>query len=260
MNNINQLNIIIVENADLVLSDFFNNIDHKYHYLYYKSLNNIKYNIFQNEECYQFLINCIDCANNIINEQDANLLLHSNIWKIFIYNNIMWNYPFTLQDIIFIPIDYIVNCSESNSYSRFIKTIIHERIHVSQRLNIDLWNNFITHNNNWIKITDSNKIFNFIKYFDFYSFLNHSYIPIINPDSFYKDFIYLFKHNNELFYGIFVIDINSINTHPKIIWFKIIIINNNFYFEKYDFNLNDTEHPFEYYAYKLSDDYIITNF
>jgi len=248
------LNIIIVKDVKDILNNYFKNINKNNHHYYYSSLENIKYDILDNNELYQFLINCINFSNNIINEQNDsnNILLHSNIWKIYIYNNMMWNLPFTLEDIIFIPINYIKSSYNSNSYLSFTKTIVHERIHVSQRLKIDIWKEYIKNQNNspWTIINENDNIFNFIKNYNFYEIFNN--INIINPDSYYDKFTYLYKYNNELFYGLFILE----NNHPIVKWLKIINKDNNLYFEKVNFNINNTEHPFEYYAYKLSDEYL----
>jgi hypothetical protein len=260
LNNKNILNIIFVKDVSNILNNYFNNIDINHHSFYYKSLDNISYNIFENIELYLFLINCINFSNNIINEKNNNsnnigeLLLYSNVWKIFIYDNMMWNLPFTLSDIIFIPITYIKSCYNTNSYYKLTKTIIHERIHVSQRANISKWNNYIENNiqdNEWIMIKKDNNIFNFIKNYNFYELFKN--INVINPDTYYEDFYYLYKYNDELYYGLFILE----NNNPVIKWLKIINNNNNFYFEKINLNLNNEEHPFEYYAYKLSDEYVI---
>jgi len=251
-----KLHIIIVKDINNIINSYFNNIDKKNHNYYYNSLDNIKYDIFQDLDLYSFLINSINFANNIINENSDSILLYkSNIWKIFIYDNMMWNLPFTLDDVIFIPINYIKLSYTNNNYFEFTKTIVHERIHVSQRLNIDIWNNYIKQNNNeWIKITNNynsnNNMFEFIKKYDFNNLFNS--INIINPDTFYQDFIYLYNFDNNLYYGLFVL----VNKHPVIKWLKINTYNNNFYFEKTNLNINNTEHPFEYYAYKLSSDYL----
>jgi hypothetical protein len=263
LNDKNILNIIFIKDVSDILNNFFNNIDINQHSFYYKSLDNITYNIFENYELYSFLINCINFSNNIINEKKDNnnniseLLLYSNIWKIYVYDNMMWNLPFTLSDIIFIPINYIKSSCKIKSYYKLTKTIIHERIHVSQRANILKWNNYIENNiqnnisNKWIKITKDNNIFNFIKNYNFYELFNN--INVINPDTCYEDFYYLYKNNDELYYGLFILE----NNNPVIKWLKINNNNNNFYFEKINLNLNKEEHPFEYYAYKLSDEYVI---
>jgi hypothetical protein len=258
------LNIIIVKDIYDILKNYLNNITIENQHYYCKSIYNIKYDIFNNNELYIFLINCINFANNIINNNinSKNILLHSHIWKIFIYDNMMWNLPFTLSDIIFIPITYIKSSYNSNSYYLFTKTIVHERIHVSQRLNINIWHDYIKKNNSkndeWVMITKNDNIFNFIKDYNFYELFNN--IDIINPDSFYHDFLYLYKYNNDMYYGLFILD----NNKPDIKWLKIINNNNNFYFEKVNHDFcNSTqildkfpvEHPFEYYAYKLADDY-----
>jgi hypothetical protein len=265
LNDKNLLNIIFIKDVSDILNIFFSNINIDHRSFYYKSLDNINYNIFENYELYSFLINCINFSNNIINQKNndtqrvtqstSELLLYSNVWKIFIYDNMMWNLPFTLSDIIFIPITYIKSCYNTNSYYKLTKTIIHERIHVSQRANILKWNNFIENNitdNKWIKITKDNNIFNFIKNYNFYKLFQN--INVINPDTYYEDFYYLYKYNDELYYGLFILE----NNNPVIKWLKINNNNNNnFYFEKINLNLNNEEHPFEYYAYKLSDEYVI---
>ncbi len=151
LNDDNILNILILLDSDVfsILNNYLNNINITERNYYIKSLDNIKYDIFQDYELYQFLINCINFANNIINKNNDSddLLLYSNIWKVFIYDNMMWNLPFTLEDIIFIPISYIKSSYNNNSYQNFTKTMFHERIHISQRLNINKWNNYIQNNN-----------------------------------------------------------------------------------------------------------------
>ena len=264
LTNDNILNIIIVKDVSNILNKYFNNIDLKNHHYYYDSLDNIKYDILQNSEFYTFFINCINFSNNIFNEQQyeiqEKLLLHSNIWKVFIYDNMMWNLPFTLEDIIFVPISYIKLSYNTNSYREFTKTMVHERIHVSQRNNINKWHDYIKKNNiknnngEWILISENDIIFNFIKNYNYYELFNN--INVVNPDTYYDNFNYLYKYNNELYFGLFVLE----NKRPNIKWLKIINTNNNFYFEKVNLNINNTEHPFEHFAYKLSDDYIIKYF
>ena len=264
LTNDNILNIIIVKDVSNILNKYFNNIDLKNHHYYYDSLDNIKYDILQNSEFYTFFINCINFSNNIFNEQQyeiqEKLLLHSNIWKVFIYDNMMWNLPFTLEDIIFVPISYIKLSYNTNSYREFTKTMVHERINVSQRNNINKWHDYIKKNNiknnngEWILISENDIIFNFIKNYNYYELFNN--INVVNPDTYYDNFNYLYKYNNELYFGLFVLE----NKRPNIKWLKIINTNNNFYFEKVNLNINNTEHPFEHFAYKLSDDYIIKYF
>jgi hypothetical protein len=39
-----------------------------------------------------------------------------NVWKILIVDNIMWNLPFTLEDIIFIPLSKIKNSVDMDNF------------------------------------------------------------------------------------------------------------------------------------------------
>ena len=69
LSNTNILNIIVVKDINDILNNYFINIDVNNRHYYCNSLDNIKYDIFQNYELYMFLINCINFANNIINQQ-----------------------------------------------------------------------------------------------------------------------------------------------------------------------------------------------
>lgn len=254
INNNNNLNITIPKNIEDTINNFLKNIDSKYHSIYCKNIDNIYYNIFNNLELYSFLLDCVDDAFKILMHQNNYLLNNSNLWKIFIYNNMMFELPFTLDDIIFIPASYIISCFKSNNNLKFTKTLIHERIHVSQRYNIDVWNQFIFNNDkNWIKINSDNIIFSSIQNYDFSSLFNKNII--VNPDVCYPDFKYIYSYNNNLYYGMFLLDNNNITNK----WVKIILSNNNVTFQiNNDSFLNSLlgEHPFEVYAYSISDDYI----
>lgn len=244
----NNINIIIPNNVDITLNDFFTNIKDKDKKEYFTSLNNIKYNIFYDLKKYYFFIYCVNNANKKIIASN-NLLFKTNkfnIWNIFIYKNMMWDLPFTLEDIIFIPEKYLNSCYQNNNYNTFIKTLIHERIHISQRENEILWNDFIIKDNkNWIKITSNSTLFKFLDTFDFGNLFNK--IIVLNPDSYYKNFKYIYKLDNQYYYGLLILESNNILTK----WVKINI--NTFQIEKLNYNILNHEHPYEIYAYQLSD-------
>lgn len=74
---------------------------------------------------------CIECDNIILNN---NLLeLYSVDWNIAVFNNKIYEsgYPHTRRDIIFMPLEYILHADRQ----QLIKTFIHEKIHILQRLN-----------------------------------------------------------------------------------------------------------------------------
>ena len=135
-------------------------------------------------------------------------LLFNGDWNICITkNNYMYNYPFTFENIIFMPINY---------QSNFIETLIHERIHICQRYNINEWANLI--NKQW-KINNNIKL-----------------KGIINPDTYY------IKYTFNDYYGYLTRENNDI----KINWINIYTN------ETKDLKLK-YEHPFELLAYKLSE-------
>lgn len=247
----NYINIIIPSNVDSILNNFFINIENKFQNYYFKDLSNIKCNIFENLDIYFFFINCVNNAHKNILFTNNNLfnILNNNIWKIYIYKNMMWELPFTMEDVIFMPEIFIKDCFINNNYKRLTKTLIHERIHICQRQNETIWENFIIKDDkNWIKITKESPIFDFLNKFDFNSFLNK--IIIINPDTFYNKFKYIYIYNNEYYYGILFTENNIISVK----WIKINL--NTFEISKSS-NILNHEHPYEIYAYKFSDDILL---
>ena len=240
----NNLNITFIKNGNYILKNFLIGVE-KNKNLYIDNFDNISYNIFKDVQIYFFFINCVDNAEKkIINNKIISF--PKNNWKFFFTQNIMFNLPFTLEDVIFIPESYLKSCFNSNNKKIFITTLVHEKIHIHQRFNEVFWNNFINQNQNfWIKIYKNSPIFEFIKHYDFE--INFNIIKIINPDTYYPNFIYIFKQNNNYYYSLLILKNNIIITK----WFKI---NNNFSLEMLDYNLNKSEHPYEVYAYYLSEE------
>ena len=69
---------------------------------------------------------------------------------------------------------------------------------------------------------------------------------IINPDTTYN-FKYVYKKDNNYYYGVFVLDNNNL----KKVWLRIDLNNNKLI--KVEENIQEEEHPFELYVYKFSD-------
>jgi hypothetical protein len=241
-NNYN-IKINIKTNVESVLFKFLSSINGDKSY--YINNNKIKYiDITNNEESYLFFIKCIDISNDLIKKNNLLNTFDDNIWNVCIYNDMMFNLPFTLENIIFLPINFIETCKNNNEENKFIETLIHEKIHVLQRKNNDFWDNYINKfDSKWIKITKDNLLFNNIK-----NSINNfnEKIVIYNPDTYY-DFLYIYKKNDKIYLGLLVLkNKNLIETK----WFeyntafnKLIIL---------DYNLFDEEHPYELLAYKLS--------
>jgi hypothetical protein len=178
INNINEININIEENdnsmniikitfdkksVEIFENFIFENINQKYIYIkdnYKLNIDLLEYNC----ELYLFLIDCIEIANDKINISKYNYLIKpNNIWNLCVCDNIMFNFPFTLYNYIYIPIEYIKKCYKYNESFKLITTLIHEKIHIGQRfLEID-WEEFIkSQNNKWIKIDENNNIYKVI--------------------------------------------------------------------------------------------------
>ena len=152
----------------------------------------------------------------------------------------MFELPFTLENIIFIPYNYLYNCFENKLKNNFICTLIHEKIHICQRYNMNLWFSYIKIlDDNWILIDKNNKLYNLIKLLN----SNLKFKIIKNPDTNY-DHYYIYKKNNNLYYGVLILINNTINTK----WF--IIKNNEL--NEINYSVLEHEHPFEIFAYEIS--------
>lgn len=70
-----------------------------------------------------------------------------NNWKLVKIKDIEFNFPFTLDNIIFLP-ENVVNSMENNNRSR--KLLFHEQFHIHQRNNQNYYNNFYIKKLNYI--------------------------------------------------------------------------------------------------------------
>lgn len=257
-----KLTIVIPENVDTILQNFMTNVELSKQHEYVGSLRIDGYNIFNNLRMYNMLLDATNLANKIMSESNIPILNSNkdllNVWKIFIVDNLMWNLPFTLEDVIFIPLKKMNSSLEIDSYYEITRTLIHERIHVLQRLNPKEWIDYIYYENkNWILVEFDTPLFNFINDYDINKLMNQ--MIVINPDTVYLDFKYVYKFKNQLYYGVMYLNPDKV---VQIQWFKIHDKINNqydkenipFYFEKLDKSIFNYEHPFEEYAYKISEE------
>ena len=240
-----------------------------------------------------YLIDCISLAHSIILSNiihDKTLFGDINLWNISVCSNIMFNYPFTLDQIIYIPIKYIKDCASKPGYETgsssdsgsgsssdsglgsgsgsgsgsdsgsdsgsgsgskdLIKTLIHEKLHIGQRTNQTMWENYIkTHDKNWIKIIPTDPAYRLIEKSLLEKTSNYEFIS--NPDTMYENFKYIYKFKNNIYYGNFVYLINTQSIEKK--YFLID-------FEKNKLVITDIvleqEHPYEQFAYKIANDLI----
>ena len=252
-NNYDKLIINILDKFDKFIIKFIDKLDDNIK-LHYGKIINYKINIFDEKlyNLYDFLIKCIkkanDYMNNIYNIKYNDILNPNiNIWNVYIIKNIFFNLPFTLDNVIYLPFNYLNTSFISNNTKKFIITLIHEKIHILQRLNINLWINYIKINYPmWIIIYNSNFLFDKLSIKNLSNYTNKKLI--VNPDIDY-DFKYIYSKNNKYYYSIFCLN----NDKIEIICFEIINKNNDIVFELLLNNNNEYDHPFEFLAYKISE-------
>jgi hypothetical protein len=254
-----KLIVVLPKNVNDILYKFLTNVELSKQHKYIGSVNIISYNIFDDIDSYNYLLDAVFYANKTINNSNISILSdNTNIWKIFIYANMMWELPFTLEDIIFIPYKLLKDASINNNNYKLINTLIHEKIHVLQRYNINKWINYVyAKDKNWIYYDSNTSLYKFITSYDIDKLMSEMIVK--NPDTIYKNFIYVYKYKNNLYYGILYLTNNDI---IKTQWFLIKkIVNNQYDKENISYSLEKSEefilpqeHPFETYAYKIADD------
>jgi len=203
-------------------------------YCKYGLVDSIYHNI--NNKILLFMTENVEISDNIIKKKlDNSFIIDNFCWKLCLTKEeFLFNNPFTLDDIIFIPFVHI-NKNIKNR-KEIITILIHEYIHISQRIKNDIWNKYISDNlKNWIMLDykiDDNSI-------------NDNYI--LNPDTYEYDRSFLYKKNNKLYYGRF-----EYHDRLKICWYEYL--NNKFI--RTNMNVHKYEHPYEELAYKLSENFV----
>ena len=226
-------NIIFIKDIEEIFNNYYNKISSNKQYYFN---NTVKDNICQeiDNKILIYLVENIEIADNILNlELDKKFIIEDFDWKICLTKeNFLFNNPFTLGDVIFMPKKYIIDNINSKERINIIKTLVHEYIHISQRYKGNIWNEHILVNTNWIlldyKINDNN--------------INNNYI--LNPDTYYLKNSFLYKNNNKLYYGRF-----EFNKKLQVCWYEFI---NNKYL-KVNKNISKYEHPYEEMAYTLTE-------
>lgn len=230
--------------------------------------NNHKINIDiidMNFELYLFFLECVDKSvdsilNTVTKNTDIENLFKLNNylynWNFCIFQNIMFNYPFTLSDVIFIPINYLMENFQNKNIQNIARTIIHEKIHIIQRYNEKYWEYFISiKDKNWIKLNNSDIRFQIIKNnvtnkntINTINLINSDEEFINNPDTYYDNFKYIYKINGDFYYGHYVY--NKIKKNIYIKYFKLDLDKKKLFTTNFKFQ---EDHPYEKYAYELSE-------
>jgi hypothetical protein len=261
----NKYNLSVVDfkkKLTIVLAKFMSNVELSKQHEYVGSLRIVPYGLFNDLPMYTMILDATKLANDIITVS-KNEILNSNkdflnVWKIFVVDNLMWNLPFTLEDVIFIPVKLVKENLDLDSYYDLSRTLIHERIHVLQRANTQEWIDYVYYQDKkWILIKKDTPLFNFLDLYDINKLMN--YMRVINPDTLYLDFKYGYKLDNKLYYGVLYLNPDK---KIKVQWFIINEKNNtqydkeniSFYLEPIDREILPYEHPFELYAYKISEE------
>lgn len=206
-----------------------------------------------NFEMYLWLIDCIYRARVKILNSTKYIKLFENPskWNISVCDNIMFNFPFTLSDIIYLPISYIKLCYYANDTTKFVNTLIHEKIHLGQRAKEQEWEKFINANSqNWIKIKSDNIMFDLINQLTNDEKINDGdYCFISNPDTFYSHFKYIYLDKNKYYYGQYMFNKKTHHIEKK--FFQLDLEKKIFEPSIKEF---EEEHPYEVYAYKIADE------
>lgn len=271
LNNINKLPLDILSNLnnannklninfdnhknEIQINTFLqNNQNTKKYYL----LNNYAISIDLVEKdlkLYLWLIDCVEIARNKILNSTKYIELFENPskWNISVCDNIMFNFPFTLSDIIYLPISYIKLCYSTNDKNKFVNTLVHEKIHLGQRVKEKEWEKFIYSNSkNWIKIKSDNNMFDLInQLINDKNFNNGDFCFISNPDTFYSDFKYIYFDENKYYYGQYMFNKKTQHIEKKYFQFNV----SKKIFEPIIKELEE-EHPYEVYAYKIADELV----
>jgi hypothetical protein len=240
--------LLIITDIDIQIKTFLKNISDTNIYFINKNdnyNNRIITNLSQKQiDFLQININfssqCLTKINTKLKNKNPNLDI--NIWKICVFSEMFFNLPFTLDDIIFIPISYLNSSLNTNNNILFSKTLIHEKIHLLQRYNQHIWNDYIINNTKWI-IVDKTPVYNS-------SLINNNKI-IYNPDTYYLKNIFVYSNNNKYYYGQMFLNSNN---QIKNIWYEYTTFGNLF---PVNVQVTNYEHPYEELAYVLSNELII---
>lgn len=259
-------------NSEKILNDFVISQSNKNSCVYTDK--SYKVNICLDEldiELYLFFIKCVEIASEKLESKinsDSNLkLLLGNTfgqWNFSICDKIMFGLPFTLHNIVFVPIDVLTMYKNTNDFYGMAKIIVHEKIHVGQRFNLNIWNNYVVNTPNinsekWFLIKKNDIIFDIIDSeisnpnSNLINTFNERFIT--NPDAFYPEFKYVQKNTNStqienIYYGHYVQD--KISKQIKMKFFILNIPEKKL--EKTIDIVYGQEHPFESYAYQFADE------
>lgn len=241
-------NILLKTDINYPIDNFFANINciNKDFYIQ-NNLDNLNKNIItiSNIE-YEFLSKSVSSAIYYLQNlnkylQNKSVNLSNNVWNICIYSGMFFDLPFTLEDIIFIPHSYLIKSINLNN-NNFVITLVHERIHLLQRYNQEIWDAYILENTNWILRQDVylNKKITYYKT-----------TKVSNPDTTYPNKIFMLKINDHVYWGELIKKDSEPTVYDQ--WFQIKQSNLPNTFDLYPWmSICKYEHPYEELAYVLS--------
>jgi hypothetical protein len=261
------IKISFIKDINKLIIDFFNTIGHSDMKIYFTNENvniNTNFNDLITKKLSDIQIDFLkyniefstDCLKKLNSElKNKNINLDYDSWKLCIFSEMFFNLPFTLSDIIFIPESYI-NSSIGNSgiFDSFInlnkinksfsKTLIHEKIHLLQRYNQEIWDNYIIKKTKWIIIHKE-------IYFNSTLINNNKYI--YNPDTYYVEKTFAYPVSGINYYGQMLLNSKK---SIKDIWFQMVDSNNIINLYPISHSIQKYEHPYEELAYSISNELI----
>jgi hypothetical protein len=175
-------------------------------------------------ECIKIVDNFFDKYNKIVNGKEINKIK----WKLALtYKNNNFEYeeglPHTRENIIFITDSLIPD--ENNNYDNLIKILVHEKIHIYQKYNSKLFEDIIKS-------------------------MGYMILPEYKID---KDKLYLRRSNPDINNTIYY---NPVNNKDMVFYYS----------SKTPHGINDIstnnfslEHPYEFIAYEIANDYSKNN-
>jgi hypothetical protein len=236
-----------------IILDFQNSLDILYEFI--KNINNINTNLYlpnsniglnisKSHNFHNLFTDSVPLAHSILcNHFNNDLAINNLEWKFIILNSdCFFSYPTTINDVIIIP-----NNEYLKIHKNLTKTIIHERLHIFQRYNLNNWNKYILLNTRWKYFNIKNLPSYFI---DNINKIKNNYLTIYNPDvNYINDFIY-FYHDTNYFFGFHILSNNKL----KYNW---IMITNDKFIDLNNINnikLPEHEHPMEILAYDYAEE------
>lgn len=224
--------IITFIDSPATIQSFTSKVPQETKHLYQNDFSKIYRESEINPYILKIIRNAIKNANSLMRSEINENYLYPDFrkWNVCVVNSVLFNLPCTINDVIILPINIVVASDD------FTITMIHEKIHICQRLN-PIWKTVVI--DCWIKTNLTQIPYNVLK--------TYTNLPIVyNPDTVECNSVYFYKGvDGKIYYAILVFADGIV----KSLWFEVS--GNNAV--KCDRQVFEYEHPYEMVAYQLSD-------